>query len=141
MGAVGVAANYSRPRVRFGNDSARVNARSWQVGAYGSFDMGGRRFDDANDRIPHEHRRSLRATRVLMGWLNVEGLAVIGSKFNEAAGTNVEIAKYQFGIYGTIVVLMMLFRPTGLIPERLAAVVRCHDAGPRLFRCRLHPLL
>jgi len=35
-GAVGIAVNYSRPRVRFGNDSARVNARSWQVGGYGS---------------------------------------------------------------------------------------------------------
>jgi branched-chain amino acid transport system permease protein len=46
------------------------------------------------------------------------GLAVIGAKFNEAAGTDIEIAKYQFGIYGTIIVLMMLFRPTGLIPER-----------------------
>jgi branched-chain amino acid transport system permease protein len=55
---------------------------------------------------------------LLLAWLNVEGLAVIGSKFNEAAGTNIEIAKYQFGIYGTIIVLMMLFRPTGLIPER-----------------------
>jgi branched-chain amino acid transport system permease protein len=55
---------------------------------------------------------------VILGWLNVEGLAVIGSKFNEAAGTNFEIAKYQFGIYGAIIVLMMLFRPTGLIPER-----------------------
>jgi branched-chain amino acid transport system permease protein len=55
---------------------------------------------------------------IVLGWLNVEGLAVIGSKFNEAAGTNIEIAKYQFGIYGAIVVLMMLFRPQGLIPER-----------------------
>jgi branched-chain amino acid transport system permease protein len=55
---------------------------------------------------------------LILGWLNVEGLAVIGSKFNEAAGTDIEIAKYQFGIYGTIIVLMMLFRPTGLIPER-----------------------
>jgi branched-chain amino acid transport system permease protein len=55
---------------------------------------------------------------VVLGWLNVEGLAVIGSKFNDAAGTNFEIAKYQFGIYGVIIVLMMLFRPTGLIPER-----------------------
>jgi branched-chain amino acid transport system permease protein len=55
---------------------------------------------------------------LILGWLNVEGLAVIGSKFNEAAGTNIEIAKYQFGIYGTIIVLMMLFRPMGLIPER-----------------------
>jgi uncharacterized protein YhjY with autotransporter beta-barrel domain/phospholipase/lecithinase/hemolysin len=41
MGAVGVAANYSRPRVRFGNDSARIDARSWQVGAYGSVVVGG----------------------------------------------------------------------------------------------------
>jgi branched-chain amino acid transport system permease protein len=55
---------------------------------------------------------------VILSWLNVEGLAVIGSKFNDAAGTEIEIAKYQFGIYGTIIVLMMLFRPTGLIPER-----------------------
>ena len=55
---------------------------------------------------------------VLLGWLNVEGLAVLGSKFNDAAGTNIEIAKYQFGIYGAIIVVMMLFRPTGLIPEQ-----------------------
>ena len=55
---------------------------------------------------------------VVLSWLNVEGLAVIGDKFNDAAGTNLEIAKYQFGIYGAIMVLMMLFRPTGLIPER-----------------------
>jgi branched-chain amino acid transport system permease protein len=55
---------------------------------------------------------------IVLSWLNVEGLAVIGAKFNDAAGTTFEIAKYQFGIYGTIIVLMMLFRPTGLIPER-----------------------
>jgi branched-chain amino acid transport system permease protein len=55
---------------------------------------------------------------VVLSWLNVEGLAVIGSKVNEAAGTNFEVAKYQFGIYGIIIVLMMLFRPVGLIPER-----------------------
>jgi branched-chain amino acid transport system permease protein len=55
---------------------------------------------------------------VLLGWLNVEGLAVIGDKFNDSAGTNIEIAKYQFGIYGVIIVLMMLFRPIGLIPEK-----------------------
>ena len=55
---------------------------------------------------------------IILSWLNVEGLAVIGSKVNDAAGTDFEIAKYQFGIYGVIIVLMMLFRPTGLIPER-----------------------
>ena len=40
-GAIGVAANYSRPRVRFGNDSARINAHSWQIGAYGGLTSGG----------------------------------------------------------------------------------------------------
>jgi branched-chain amino acid transport system permease protein len=54
---------------------------------------------------------------MLLGYLNVEGLATIGSKI-ENAGLNFDPSKYQFGIYGVIIVLMMLFRPTGLIPER-----------------------
>lgn len=40
-GLVGVAANYSRPKVSFGNDASRDRARSWQVGAYGSLDLAG----------------------------------------------------------------------------------------------------
>jgi hypothetical protein len=28
------------------------------------------------------------------------------------------VPRYNFGIYGAIIVLVMLFRPTGLIPER-----------------------
>jgi branched-chain amino acid transport system permease protein len=55
---------------------------------------------------------------VILGWLNIEGLAVIGSKFNDVTGLDIEVPKYQFGIYGIIIVLMMLFRPQGLIPER-----------------------
>jgi branched-chain amino acid transport system permease protein len=55
---------------------------------------------------------------VILGWLNIEGLAVIGTKFNDVTGLNIEVPKYQFGIYGIIIVLMMLFRPQGLIPER-----------------------
>jgi branched-chain amino acid transport system permease protein len=54
---------------------------------------------------------------MVLGYLNVEGLATIGSKFNEA-GVHFDPTKYQFGIYGVIIVLMMLFRPTGLITER-----------------------
>jgi branched-chain amino acid transport system permease protein len=54
----------------------------------------------------------------ILAWLNVEGLANIGAWLNEHTPLNVEVAKYQFGIYGTIIVLMMLFRPVGLIPER-----------------------
>jgi branched-chain amino acid transport system permease protein len=54
---------------------------------------------------------------MVLGYLNQEGLAKIGSELNEA-GIEFEPTKYQFGIYGLIIVLMMLFRPGGLIPER-----------------------
>lgn len=38
---VGIAGNYSRPKVHFGNDASRIRAKSWQIGAYGSMDAGG----------------------------------------------------------------------------------------------------
>lgn len=40
VGVVGVAANYSRPRVRFGNEAFRDNARSFQLGAFGALSVG-----------------------------------------------------------------------------------------------------
>jgi branched-chain amino acid transport system permease protein len=55
---------------------------------------------------------------MVLGYLNVEGLATIGTKLQNATGIDFEPTKYQFGIYGAIIVLMMLFRPVGLIPER-----------------------
>jgi len=56
---------------------------------------------------------------MLLGYLNVEGLATIGSKVQSETGWDwFEPTKYQFGIYGVIIVLMMLLRPEGLIPER-----------------------
>jgi branched-chain amino acid transport system permease protein len=54
----------------------------------------------------------------LLAWLNIEGLANIGSWLKAETPLDFEVAKYQFGIYGVIIVLIMLFRPTGLIPER-----------------------
>lgn len=39
-GIAGVAANYSRPRVRFGDDSSRTNGRSYQLGAYAGIGTG-----------------------------------------------------------------------------------------------------
>ena len=54
---------------------------------------------------------------MVLGYLNIEGLATIGSKMQEG-GLDFDPTKYQFGIYGVIIVAMMLFRPTGLIPER-----------------------
>jgi hypothetical protein len=49
----------------------RAVAVPWIAGEIlGGFDMLGRRPDDPNDRIPHEHRRSLRASWVLFAWLS-----------------------------------------------------------------------
>jgi branched-chain amino acid transport system permease protein len=54
---------------------------------------------------------------MILGYLNIEGLSTIGSKVQDA-GLDFDPTKYNFGIYGAIIVAMMLFRPTGLIPER-----------------------
>jgi branched-chain amino acid transport system permease protein len=54
----------------------------------------------------------------ILAWLNVEGLGNIGSWLNSNTPLNIDVPKYTFGIYGIIIVLMMLFRPVGLIPER-----------------------
>jgi len=54
---------------------------------------------------------------MILAYLNIEGLSTIGSKIQDA-GVEFDPTKYQFGIYGFIIVVMMLFRPTGLIPER-----------------------
>jgi branched-chain amino acid transport system permease protein len=57
------------------------------------------------------------AGALILGYLDREGLATIGAKIQEN-GFDFDPTKYQFGIYGLIIVVMMLLRPTGLIPER-----------------------
>ena len=50
---------------------------------------------------------------LFLSYLDQEGLAKIGTEVGIE-----DVPKYNFGIYGLIIVLVMLFRPTGLIPER-----------------------
>ncbi len=52
-----------------------------------------------------------------LAYLNQEGLGNIGAEINETFGTNIDVPLYQFGIFGTILVLVMLFKPEGLIPS------------------------
>ena len=50
----------------------RVAAITWLPGRIvGAFDLAGQRPDDPNDRIPHQHRRSLRASLLLVAWLSI----------------------------------------------------------------------
>src|ERR671936_450761 len=52
-----------------------------------------------------------------LAFLNQQGLSDIGHWFNNTFGTNLDVPKYQFGIYGLIIVATMLIRPEGLIPS------------------------
>jgi branched-chain amino acid transport system permease protein len=55
---------------------------------------------------------------LILSWLDREGLAKIGSYIGDITGSDIDVPKYAFGIYGAIIVTMMLIRPAGLIPER-----------------------
>ena len=60
---------------------------------------------------------------LFLAYLDQEGLAKLGSQISESVTVPlfdqaIDVPKYNFGVYGLIIVLMMLFRPTGLIPER-----------------------
>jgi ABC-type branched-subunit amino acid transport system permease subunit len=52
----------------------------------------------------------------ILAWLNYKGLAVIGTAFNSAAGTDINVPNKSFLIFGIILVTMMLLRPEGLLP-------------------------
>ncbi len=59
---------------------------------------------------------------LLLEYLNLKGLDKIGERVNDgidAVGINsaIDIPKYKFLIFGTLLVVMMLFRPEGLIPS------------------------
>jgi branched-chain amino acid transport system permease protein len=52
-----------------------------------------------------------------LAYLNQEGLGNIGAQINSTFGTDIDVPLYQFGIFGAILVLVMLFKPEGLIPS------------------------
>jgi len=54
---------------------------------------------------------------LFLTYLDREGLANIGAWLNENLGLNIEVPKYEFGIFGVILLVVMLFRPEGLIPS------------------------
>jgi branched-chain amino acid transport system permease protein len=52
-----------------------------------------------------------------LAYLNLEGIANVGGWINSTFGGNRDLTLYSSGIYGAILVLVMLFRPAGLIPS------------------------
>ena len=68
-------------------------------------------------------------------WLNLEGLDRIGDAINDILGIasddwSIDVPKYKLAIFGSMLVLMMLFRPGGLIPsERRKAEFEDEEPG------------
>ena len=56
-----------------------------------------------------------------LAYLDREGLANVGAWFSDHLHRQIDVPKYEFGIFGAILVVVMLFRPEGLIPARRQA--------------------
>ena len=59
---------------------------------------------------------------LLLKYLDLKGLDKIGQRVNEGVDAvgieqTIDIPKYKFLIFGTLLVIMMLFRPEGLVPS------------------------
>jgi branched-chain amino acid transport system permease protein len=65
-----------------------------------------------------------------LAWINSTGMIQFGNTFNDAFGTHVDFPSKTFLLFGAILVLMMLFRREGLVPEtRTRAVLREPERG------------
>jgi len=60
---------------------------------------------------------------LLLSWFNQTGLKELGSTYNSAFHTNVNFTQYEFLVFGIALVLMMLFRREGFIPEARTRLV------------------
>jgi branched-chain amino acid transport system permease protein len=74
-----------------------------------------------------------------LAWINSTGLEQVGNTFNDALGTEINFKNYQFLLFGLILVLMMLFRREGLIPETRTAAVLSEEEGPPTGEHELAP--
>jgi branched-chain amino acid transport system permease protein len=64
---------------------------------------------------------------LLIAWINSTGLPAFGDLVNSTFDTNINFPSYNFLLFGGVLILMMLYKREGLIPEsRLKAIL--HEA-------------
>ena len=61
---------------------------------------------------------------VIVSWFNQTGLTEIGNTVNSRFGTSYDIPRYQFLLFGLVLVFMMLYRRDGLLPAARQRKVR-----------------
>jgi branched-chain amino acid transport system permease protein len=54
---------------------------------------------------------------LILQWINANGLKQLGNVINDATGRDLNFPSYNFLVFGLILILMMLFRREGLLPE------------------------
>jgi branched-chain amino acid transport system permease protein len=53
----------------------------------------------------------------ILSWVNGNGLTAFGQFYNDRFGTEVDFASFAFLLFGLVLILMMLFKREGLLPE------------------------
>ncbi|TRZ54693.1 MAG: branched-chain amino acid ABC transporter permease, partial [Streptomycetaceae bacterium] len=65
---------------------------------------------------------------LLIAWINSTGLPAFGDLVNNSFGTSINFPSYNFLLFGGVLILMMLYKREGLIPEsRLKAILHESD--------------
>jgi branched-chain amino acid transport system permease protein len=54
---------------------------------------------------------------LVLEWINSTGLAQLGNSINTSFGTDINFPSYNFLLFGVLLIVMMLFRREGLLPE------------------------
>ena len=67
---------------------------------------------------------------LVLSWVNSTGLHQLGTSFNNAFHTSIDFPSYNFFIFGALLILMMLFRREGILPEaRVRQVLQEPERG------------
>lgn len=68
----------------------------------------------------------------VLAWVNNTGLAQFGDTYNSITGAHIQFTNYNFLLFGVLLVLMMLFRREGFLPERRTRMILKEPARTEL---------
>lgn len=63
----------------------------------------------------------------VLSWINGNGLSAFGRVYNDTFGTKVDFTSFTFLLFGIVLILMMLYKREGLIPESRMKLLMYED--------------